>query len=79
MDAIGYCGARVREEMVDIYYDGVLAVRNGMASDTPFAKLLDVVRRDRFTITIDLNLGSAEYNVFTTDLTKEYVELNMGE
>lgn len=79
MDAIGYCGARLREEIIDIYYDGVLAVRNGMASKTPFAKLLDVMRKERFTIIIDLNLGSEEYSVFTTDLTTRYVELNMGE
>src|SRR5205814_4017185 len=36
MDAIGYASARVREEMVDIYYDGVLAVKHGVASKTPF-------------------------------------------
>ena len=25
MDALGYCGARMREEMVDIFYDGLIA------------------------------------------------------
>lgn len=79
IDAVGYCGARVREEMVDIFYNGVSAVQHGMASATPFSKLLDVVRKERFTITIDLNIGSGEYSVYTTDLTTRYVELNMGE
>ncbi|RYF47661.1 MAG: bifunctional glutamate N-acetyltransferase/amino-acid acetyltransferase ArgJ, partial [Cytophagaceae bacterium] len=36
MDAIGYSGAKIREEIVDIYYDGVIAVKGGTASRTPF-------------------------------------------
>jgi len=79
MDAIGYSPAKIREEMVDIYYDGLIAVQNGVAANTPFEKLQEVVANKRFTITIDLHLGEAEYTVYTTDLTTRYVELNMGE
>ncbi len=79
MDAIGYSSARVREELVDIYYNGVAAVKNGMASNTPFAELEKIVRQPKFTVTVNLQLGSAEYWVFTTDLSTRYVELNMGE
>jgi glutamate N-acetyltransferase/amino-acid N-acetyltransferase len=79
MDAIGYCGAKIREEMIDIFYDGVIAVKSGMASQTPFSKLQAVVARPRFTISIDLQLGSGEYSALTTDLSTRYVELNMGE
>ncbi|HEX8311446.1 MAG TPA: bifunctional glutamate N-acetyltransferase/amino-acid acetyltransferase ArgJ [Chthoniobacteraceae bacterium] len=79
MDAIGYSGAKMREELIDIYYDGVIGVKGGMASNTPFAKLQEIVAGNRFTITIDLHLGSAEYTVYTTDLSTEYVKLNMGE
>ncbi len=79
MDAIGYSGAKVREELTDIYYDGVIAVKGGMASGTPFSKLQEIVANKRFTITIDLHLGSAEYTVYTTDLSTDYVTLNMGE
>ena len=79
MDAIGYSSAKVREEMVDIYYDGLIAVQNGTAAATPFAKLKEVVANKRFTITVDLHMGEADYTVFTTDLTTAYVEFNMGE
>jgi len=79
MDAIGYSGARIREELVDIYYDGLQAVQNGMASQTPFEKLKEVVANQKLTITIDLHIGSADYRVFTTDLSTKYVEFNMGE
>jgi len=79
MDAIGYSTARVREETVDIFYDGLIAVQNGTAAATPFSKLKEVVANQRFTITVDLHMGEAEYTVFTTDLTTAYVEFNMGE
>ena len=79
MDAIGYCGAKIREELVDIYYDGVIAVKGGCASKTPAAKLQQLVAAPRFKVTIDLNLGPGEYTVYTTDLSIDYVKLNMGE
>jgi len=79
MDAIGYSGAKMREELVDIFYDGVLGVKGGMASRTPFDKLREIVSGRRFSICIDLHMGSAEYSVFTTDLSVDYVKLNMGE
>jgi len=79
MDAIGYSTAKVREETVDIYYDGLIAVQNGTAAATPFSKLKEVVANQRFTITVDLHMGKADYTVFTTDLTTAYVEFNMGE
>jgi glutamate N-acetyltransferase/amino-acid N-acetyltransferase len=79
MDALGYSGARIREELIDIYYDGVIAVKGGMASATPFAKLQEIAAEKKFTITVDLHLGSAEYTIYTTDLSVDYVKLNMGE
>jgi glutamate N-acetyltransferase / amino-acid N-acetyltransferase len=79
MAAVGYSSARVREEMLDIFLDGVVAVEHGMASSTPEEKLKEILRNEKFTVTVDLHLGSAEYRVFTTDLTPEYVRFNMGE
>jgi glutamate N-acetyltransferase/amino-acid N-acetyltransferase len=79
MDAIGYSGAKMREEVVDIYYDGVLLVKGGMLSKTPLEKVLPIARQKRFMITIDLNIGRADYTVYTTDFTTEYVKLNMGD
>jgi glutamate N-acetyltransferase / amino-acid N-acetyltransferase len=79
MDAVGYSSAKVREEMVDIFFNGAIAVQHGMASSTPLETLKEVLRNKKFTVTIDLHLGSAEYKVFTSDLTPEYVKFNMGE
>jgi glutamate N-acetyltransferase/amino-acid N-acetyltransferase len=79
MDAIGYSGAKMREEVVDIYYDGVLLVKGGMLSKTPLEKVLPIAQQKRFMITVDLNIGRADYTVYTTDFTTDYVKLNMGD
>jgi glutamate N-acetyltransferase / amino-acid N-acetyltransferase len=79
MAALGYSGARVREEMVEIFYDGLLAVVNGQPSKTPLVKLRKLVRKPKFTITIHLHSGMGEYSILTTDLTEEYVRINKGE
>jgi glutamate N-acetyltransferase/amino-acid N-acetyltransferase len=79
MDALGYSGVKMREELVDIYYDGLSAVKGGVASCTPVEKLKQAVAAKRFQVTVNLHLGSAEYTVFTTDLSTDYVVLNMGE
>jgi glutamate N-acetyltransferase/amino-acid N-acetyltransferase len=79
MDALGYCGAKLREECVDIFYDGVLLVKGGMQSRTPMEKVLPIVKQKRFMITVDLNVGRADYTCYTTDFTTDYVKLNMGD
>lgn len=79
MAAAGYCGVPVREELVDIYYDGVAAIRGGTAAPTPKEKLVKAVSADKFTVTVDLHLGKAFYTVYATDLTEKYVGLNLSE
>jgi glutamate N-acetyltransferase/amino-acid N-acetyltransferase len=79
MHAIGYSKARIREDMIDIYFDGLIAARNGIASDTPGEQLRRAVARKEFTVTIDLNLGKSDYNVYTSDLSQEYVDFNRSE
>ncbi len=79
LDALGYSSAALREEMIDVYYNGLIAVKGGVASKTPPDKLREVVRQRKFTVHIHLGLGAAEYVVYTTDLTPGYVRLNKGE
>jgi len=79
VDAVGYSTSKVREELIDVYYDGLIAVQNGMASNTPVEELKKAVANDRFTVTVNLHLGTAQYMVYTTDLSPEYVDLNRSE
>jgi len=77
--AVGYANARVREELVDIYFGGLCAAKGGMVNSTPVKELEQVTQKQEFTVTIDLNLGDASYNIFTTDLSEEYVDFNSAE
>ncbi|MEM9399186.1 MAG: bifunctional glutamate N-acetyltransferase/amino-acid acetyltransferase ArgJ [Verrucomicrobiota bacterium] len=79
MAALGYSGARVREELVDIFYDGLAATKGGLVAKTPLTKLKKITRKKTFTITIDLHLGKGRYNLLTNDFTEEYVRINLGE
>ena len=79
MGAIGACGARMREELVDIHYDGVAAVRGGIAAATPMGRLRAAARRSRVAIQVNLNLGKGSYAMLTTDLSEKYVRINLGE
>ncbi|CAN5915272.1 bifunctional glutamate N-acetyltransferase/amino-acid acetyltransferase ArgJ [soil metagenome] len=77
--AVGYSKARIREELVDIYFGGLCATKGGLTTHIPLKELEKVVAKQNFTVTIDLNLGNADYTVFTTDLSGEYVDFNSSE
>ena len=79
MDALGYSKAKIREEMVEIFYNGLQAVVNGQRSKASEARIRKIVAKRSFIITIHLHLGAGEYTFLTTDLTEQYVTLNKGE
>ncbi len=79
LHAVGYSGARVKEEMVNIHLNGVIATQNGLAAGTEGGKLLDAVSGPEFTVGIDLNIGRGEFTIYTSDLSPEYVDFNRTE
>ncbi|HUJ08818.1 MAG TPA: bifunctional glutamate N-acetyltransferase/amino-acid acetyltransferase ArgJ [Verrucomicrobiae bacterium] len=79
LDALGYSGAKVRDALVDVAYDGVSAVHKGFATHTPLARLKRIVAHPSFTIDVHLHLGRGRCTMYTCDLTEKYVELNKGE
>ena len=77
--AVGYAGRRVREEKVDIDIAGLPACRAGVQADTPSDDLRARVQAPEFEVLINLHLGRAQYTVYTTDLSPEYVDFNRSE
>ena len=77
--AVGYSRARIREELIDISYNGKPACEGGLMAKTPLKTLRDIASRDNFTITVDLHLGKAEYTIYTSDLSPEYIDFNRSE
>ncbi|MEO6054877.1 MAG: bifunctional glutamate N-acetyltransferase/amino-acid acetyltransferase ArgJ [Chthoniobacterales bacterium] len=79
IDAVGYAEIKMKEERVAIYYDDLPVAVHGMAARTPFKKLQKIADRTEFKVRVDLRIGRGSYCVYTTDLTEEYVRLNLGE
>ncbi len=77
--AVGYSGASVKEELVDIYFDKKIACEGGLKANTNPDVLRNIVRKKEFSITVNLNLGNAEYHMYTSDLSPEYVDFNRSE
>ncbi len=79
MDAIGYSAAKVTESLVEIAFDGLVAVRNGLATRVSVERLKKIVTKPTFTVDVNLHLGTGECTIHTCDLTEKYVTLNKGE
>ncbi len=79
LHAVGYSGARVKEEMVNIHLNGVIVTQNGLSANTDGEKLIAAVSGPEFTVCIDLNLGRGAFTIYTSDLSPEYVDFNRTE
>ncbi len=77
--AVGYSGARIREERIDIDIAGLPACRGGEQTDTPSDDLRERVLVREFEVLINLNMGEESHTVYTTDLSPEYVDFNRSE
>lgn len=76
MDALGYSPAQVDETKVEMHYDRLLAVKNGLKAGASIKRLSRIVAKKEFSITIDLHLGRHAATVYSCDCTEEYVKIN---
>jgi glutamate N-acetyltransferase/amino-acid N-acetyltransferase len=74
-----YSRTSIREELTDILYDGKPACVGGLVADTPMEELREIAARPEFTVTINLHQGRAEYTMFASDLSPEYIDFNRSE
>ena len=81
LDAAGYAGAKFDPDRVEIAYDGIKAAKNGMGCQDAKgeARLRKIAARKEFSVSVDLRIGKGEARLLTTDLTEEYVRLNLSE
>ena len=77
--AVGYSRARIREELVDIHIGGKAACLGGLQAETPMDQLREAVSHPEFEIVINLNQGEADYTMYSSDLSPEYIDFNRSE
>jgi glutamate N-acetyltransferase / amino-acid N-acetyltransferase len=75
--AIGYSGAQVDAERIDIWFGEQRICRNGGRADE-FDEVAahEYLKQPEFSISIGLNQGDGKCVFWTTDLTAEYVHIN---
>jgi len=75
--AIGYSGAEIDPERIDIWFGEQRICRNGgRAAEFDEKAAHAYLRQEEFSISIDLNQGPGSCVFWTTDLTAEYVHIN---
>jgi len=75
--AVGRSGADVDPDRVEVMYDDVRAVADGVAAaGSSLAALEAVLQKDTFTLTVDLHLGDESESVYSCDCSEEYVRIN---
>ncbi|MBF0120369.1 MAG: bifunctional glutamate N-acetyltransferase/amino-acid acetyltransferase ArgJ [Desulfobacterales bacterium] len=74
--AVGRSGIPINPDVVHVFFDDIMMVKNSMACKDAESKVNEVLKKSEFTITIDLNMGIEFDSVITCDLTLEYVRIN---
>lgn len=75
--AVGYSGAEVDSERVEICFDDVPVVKQGTGTGKELEEqATEVLKQAEFTVTVDLALGDGSADYYTSDLTYEYVKIN---
>src|SRR5579863_498558 len=75
--AIGYSGAEIDAELIDIWFGSHRICRNGgRAAEFDEAVAHAYLKQPEFSIAIQLNQGEGTCIFWTTDLTADYVHIN---
>ncbi len=75
--ALGRSGVPFDPEKVDIHFDDVQVVKNGMSQGDRAETLAgEVLKKPALTIRVDLHQGKAGTTVYTCDLSLDYVRIN---
>ncbi|HJR77833.1 MAG TPA: bifunctional glutamate N-acetyltransferase/amino-acid acetyltransferase ArgJ [Nitrospiraceae bacterium] len=77
MAAIGRSGVRIDPSRISLRFDEVVMVKNGQSLGVQAEhRLSKVFKRKEFTIRVDLRLGRGVSEIWTTDLSLDYVKIN---
>ncbi len=76
MCAAGYSGVDLDADRLSLWFDDVCLLRYGQPTDYKEEDAHATLTKDEVTITVDLGMGSATAEVWTCDLSKDYVSIN---
>ncbi|MGD9211120.1 MAG: bifunctional glutamate N-acetyltransferase/amino-acid acetyltransferase ArgJ [Desulfobacteraceae bacterium] len=77
MMAAGRAGAQLNPELVDIYFDQIQLVKKGRyCGKDAEEKTTLILKKPEFSVTLDLNLGTATTWMLTCDFSLDYIKIN---
>ena len=79
VDAAGYAKTGINFKNLDLQYDECKVLEKGKRIQANKDKWKEIVSRNKFSITIDLNMGNDSCRLLTTDLSEAYVDFNKSE
>ena len=62
-----------------MFYNQVPVLRKGEPNESNMSQWKEIVSKGTFKITIDHNLGDGNAEIWTNDLSEEYVNFNKSE
>lgn len=74
--AAGYSGADFDANKIELFYNKLPVVLNGIDAGTKESELVELMKKDKFTIILNLNNGNFEDEMWTNDISYEYVKIN---
>ncbi|NCD33716.1 MAG: bifunctional glutamate N-acetyltransferase/amino-acid acetyltransferase ArgJ [Spartobacteria bacterium] len=77
IDCIGYSGATIQEDRIDISYSDIPAVRGGLGISGGDEQLHAAVGSEAFSVQVDLHMGEGAATVYTCECSEEYVQINI--
>jgi len=75
--ALGSTDVTFDLENVEIAFGDVVVAQNGVPAARDEDRLAEVMAQDEIRVTVSLNQGSGRGVIWTCDLTREYVEINL--
>jgi glutamate N-acetyltransferase/amino-acid N-acetyltransferase len=77
LSALGHSGVKMNPDRIDLFFDGLPVVRNGIGvGEQREEEAGRVIKNKSFKVTVDLHQGESDFSVFTTDLSIDYVKIN---
>ncbi len=76
MAAVGYSGAEIELERIDVYIGELNIVKNGKGTDIPKEEASKEFKKDPVIIRININLGDFSSKAWGCDLSYDYVKIN---
>jgi len=77
MAAVGYSGAKVKEDKISIRIGKNWVARNGRGvKGAPFKKISHYMKKEKIEMLVDCGNGKGSFHVYMSDLTYDYIHLN---